>query len=436
MIIEKIAVEQLNPAKYNPRIALKAGDSEYEKLKRSIAEFGYVEPVIWNKTTGNVVGGHQRLTVMKDLGEKLIDCVVVELDELKEKALNVALNKIQGDWDNTKLSELLTELDASAFDITLTGFEATEVEELMDSFYSHEAVEDDFDYQEAEETAKENSKQDNSLVHDGDVFKLGEHMMYCASSSDEVAVAKFLKGKKIQCTVTSPPNCGSKEYEVNGIDKWLDKVKKVIKVATKYSEIAVMTMQDLYNTGTQFIEPSTAQLTTEFIEQGMRPIWMRVWKKTQTKTSASNYHLNTNKPIPQYEYIGAFTGKNQDDYNDQEYTWVSAFANHSYKFVKRLSKDERKKWGYAGIWEMSPIKTFSEGQTSQPIELPWRVIKMHTDKGSMVFEPFGGTGTTLIACEQTDRKCYLMEENPELCSVIIERWEQFTGEKAVKICSE
>ena len=94
MTIEKIPAARLNPAAYNPRKDLKPGDREYEKLKRSIAEFGYVEPVIWNRQTGNVVGGHQRLKVLVDMGQTEIDCVVVDLDLRREKALNIALNKI------------------------------------------------------------------------------------------------------------------------------------------------------------------------------------------------------------------------------------------------------------------------------------------------------------------------------------------------------
>ena len=134
MNIQKIKAELLNPAEYNPRRDLKPGDKEYEKLKRSITEFGYVEPVIWNKTTGNVVGGHQRLKVLLDLGQTEIDCVVVELDPLKEKALNVALNKIQGDWDETKLAELMADLDSTAFDVSFTGFDADEVDALLNKF--------------------------------------------------------------------------------------------------------------------------------------------------------------------------------------------------------------------------------------------------------------------------------------------------------------
>ena len=92
MDIQKIPAAWLNPAAYNPRKDLKPGDKEYEKLKRSIAEFGFVEPVIWNRQTGNVVGGHQRLKVLLDMGVTDIDCVVIDLDLQREKALNIALN--------------------------------------------------------------------------------------------------------------------------------------------------------------------------------------------------------------------------------------------------------------------------------------------------------------------------------------------------------
>ena len=98
MKIERRKVDELKAAEYNPRKDLRPGDAEYEKLKRSIQEFGYVDPVIWNKRTGTVVGGHQRLKVMKDLGYEEVDCVVVDLDEKKEKALNIALNKISASY--------------------------------------------------------------------------------------------------------------------------------------------------------------------------------------------------------------------------------------------------------------------------------------------------------------------------------------------------
>lgn len=132
MIIQKIPIEQINPAPYNPRKDLKPGDVEYEKLKRSIKEFDFIEPLVWNKRTSVLIGGHQRLKVLKDLGYKEVDVSVVDLDTIKEKALNIALNKIEGEWDFVKLKELLVELDTGDFDVTLTGFGEEDLKRLID----------------------------------------------------------------------------------------------------------------------------------------------------------------------------------------------------------------------------------------------------------------------------------------------------------------
>ena len=120
MELTRKRIDELIPAPYNPRQDIKPGDGEYEKLKRSLEEFGYVEPVIWNARTGYVVGGHQRLKVLRELGETEIDCVVVDMPESQEKALNIALNKISNDWDGEKLSALLEELQNEDIDLTLT----------------------------------------------------------------------------------------------------------------------------------------------------------------------------------------------------------------------------------------------------------------------------------------------------------------------------
>ena len=131
MEIKKIQTDKLSPARYNPRKDLQPGDPEYEKLKRSMQEFGYVEPIVWNERTGNIIGGHQRLKVLIELGMQEVDCVVVDLDEAKEKALNIALNKVSGKWNTALLKDLLLELDTGSFDITITGFDEEEIEALM-----------------------------------------------------------------------------------------------------------------------------------------------------------------------------------------------------------------------------------------------------------------------------------------------------------------
>ncbi len=133
MTIERIPVSQLSAAAYNPRKDLKPGDVEYEKLRRSIAEFGYVEPIVWNRRTGNVVGGHQRLKIITAGGAAEVDVSVVDLDEPREKALNIALNKISGEWDDSKLADLLAELQRdTTVDETLSGFDYAEIDKQLD----------------------------------------------------------------------------------------------------------------------------------------------------------------------------------------------------------------------------------------------------------------------------------------------------------------
>ncbi|MCR8981628.1 ParB N-terminal domain-containing protein [Brevibacillus laterosporus] len=135
MDIRLLPIDKINPAPYNPRVDLQPGDVEYEKLKRSIEDFGYVEPLVWNQRTGNLVGGHQRYKILvNEQGRREVEVSVVDLDEQKEKALNIAMNKISGDWDEEKLSQVLADLQDSDLDVTLTGFDEEEITELIEQF--------------------------------------------------------------------------------------------------------------------------------------------------------------------------------------------------------------------------------------------------------------------------------------------------------------
>lgn len=131
MEIKLMRLADIKLAGYNPRKDLKPGDPDYEKLKRSIEEFDCVEPLVWNKRSKRLIGGHQRLKILKEQGVKEFEVSVVDLEEQREKALNVALNKIQGNWDFTKLADLMVELDDGEFDLELTGFDIKEIEAIM-----------------------------------------------------------------------------------------------------------------------------------------------------------------------------------------------------------------------------------------------------------------------------------------------------------------
>ena len=130
----------------------------------SIEQFGYVEPVIWNATTGCVVGGHQRLKVLQDMGMTEVDCVVVELDVEHEKALNVALNKISGEWDNDKLALLIADLQGADFDVSLTGFEPAELDDLFKDDVKDSIKDDDFDVDFIKKQSTELTEFDENLA--------------------------------------------------------------------------------------------------------------------------------------------------------------------------------------------------------------------------------------------------------------------------------
>lgn len=139
-MLKSIPIEKLNRAAYNPRIELDETMKEYWALRKSIETFGNVEPIVWNERTGNVVGGHQRLKVLEDIGAKEVDCFVVDLSDEDEKVLNLALNKIKGEWDYEKLEDLLAEID----DKELTGFSADELSVILAE--NEEGIDEDFDF--------------------------------------------------------------------------------------------------------------------------------------------------------------------------------------------------------------------------------------------------------------------------------------------------
>jgi ParB-like chromosome segregation protein Spo0J len=168
MEIKTIPISKINPVDYNPRKDLQPSDPEYKKLKKSLTEFDCIEPLVWNEKTGNLVGGHQRLKVLKEMGRAEVEVSIVRLDDAKEKALNLALNKISGEWDLPRLKDLLEEINTGAFDIEITGFDDKEIEELMTQFHvpGEGLTDDDAIPEQVEPTCKT-----------GDLWQLGGYII-------------------------------------------------------------------------------------------------------------------------------------------------------------------------------------------------------------------------------------------------------------------
>lgn len=163
--IQKMNLKDIEPAEYNPRVDLNEYDDEYQKIKNSIEQFGYVDPIIWNKRTNTIVGGHQRYTVLRDLGYETADVSVVDMDEQNEMALNIALNKVEGEWDRAKLKQVLDELEEDK--MSFTGFDDDEISSIMNDIDIN-----DFFEEEEKQPERNDDEQDSKLDRSNELLKL------------------------------------------------------------------------------------------------------------------------------------------------------------------------------------------------------------------------------------------------------------------------
>lgn len=437
MEIKKLAVDDLNAAEYNPRKDLKAGDAEYEKLKRSIEEFGYVEPVIWNKRTGNVVGGHQRLKVLRDLGHTEVDCVVVDLDDRKEKALNVALNKISGDWDAEKLTALLKDLDASGLDVTMTGFDLAEVQELFGSGNMENVKEDDFDADAAADAI------DRPITKMGDLWLLGQHRLLCGDCTDIKDVVRLMDGEMADVMVTDPP------YNIN-YGSALEGKSEGRTIGRKESVIANDNMSDedfhefLYSFYKQAFAvmkkgaslyvfhstKETVNFTQAMEKAGFKYAQTLVWLKNHFTLGRQDYQW-IHEPI----LYGWKEGEGHYFIDDR--TIASVFEdvptdlNKMTKAELAAALEKVYSLPSSVIRVDKPVKS-PDHPTMKPIVLCAKLIYNSCHEYETVYEPFGGSGSTLIAAEQLNRKCRVIELEPKYCDVIVRRYREYNPDGAVR----
>lgn len=387
MDIVKKNVKDLIPADYNPRKDLQPGDPEYEKLKRSIEEFGYVEPVIWNKKTKRVVGGHQRLKVLIASGITEVDCVAVNFSEEKEKALNVALNKIIGAWDKDKLALLITDLQGADFDVTLTGFDPEELDDLFKDSLKDGIKDDDFDVE--EELKKP------AITKPGDLWHLGRHALLCADSTKKESYDKLTGDKKMQLTVTDPPynvdyegSAGKIKNDNMADDAFyqflLDAFICMNEVMTDDASIYV------FHADTEGLNFRRA-----FSDAGFYLSGCCIWKKQSLVLGRSPYQWQ-HEPVL--------------------YGWKKKGKHVWYTGRKEST-----------IWEFDKPKKNADHPTMKPVPLMAYPIMNSSMTGCTVLDPFGGSGSTLIACEQTDRTCYMIELDEKFCDVVVKRYIEQVG---------
>lgn len=435
MNIEKISVGELKAASYNPRKDLKPGDAEYEKLKRSIQEFGYVEPVIWNKRTGTVVGGHQRLKVMKDLGYEEVDCVVVDLDEQKEKALNIALNKISGEWDEGLLASLLKDLDNNGYDITFTGFDLAEAQELFGSGSFENVHEDEFD---AESAAAEIVE---PKTRRGDLWLIGKHRLLCGDCTLDNDVAKLMDGREADVMVTDPPY--NVDYGSAIIGKNKSKTRAESSIANDnmsdddFHQFLLAFYKAAYGVMKKgaplYVFHSTKEtvnFTRAMEEAGFKYAQTLVWLKNHFTLGRQDYQW-IHEPI----LYGWKEGAGHYFIGDRNLPTVfEEFKENPNKLNKAELVELLTKILDIPTTVIKDNKPSRSGDhpTMKPITLCAKLIYNSSHEGDTVFEPFGGSGSTLIAAEQLNRRCCAIELEPKYCDVIVRRYKELCPEIEVK----
>ena len=397
MNIRMIPAARLNPAKYNPRKDLKPGDPEYEKLLRSVSEFGYVEPVIWNERTGNIVGGHQRFKILKQLGYAEIQCVVVDLPEQREKALNIALNKITGEFEMEMLSDLLYDLQESDFDATLTGFDLAEMDRIFQKQgrSGKGVVEDDFDA-DAEAAAIV-----TPITLPGDVWLVGRHRLMCGDSTDLKQVARLMDGRQARMVFTDPPW---------NVDYGADAKHPSWKSRQIMNDN--MTQEDFY----EFLVDACKSIASACEPGALVYLVMsaKEWGSIMSAMQRAGFHWSSTIIWVKDKFV-----LSRKDYNTQyEPMWFGWLAG-SRRLMELRDKTQ------SDIWEIPRPQRSEEHPTMKPVALVARALQNSSRYGDPVLDVFGGSGTTLIACEQTDRLCYTMELDPKYCDVILRRFSSF-----------
>ena len=387
MKITKRKIKDLIRAEYNPR---KITPVEEFDLRESLMRFGLVEPIIINinkERKDIVIGGHQRLKIWEELGNDEIDCNQIDLTLDKERELNIRLNKNGGSFDDDLIKEYF-----DYEELTEWGFTPDELfepdEKTIDGL-----IEDD-----------EIPEVKESKVKQGDIWQLGEHRIMCGDSTSSDDVEKLMNGEKADMVFTDPPYgvsyTGGLKDGNNGLENNNRQMIKNDDVDLYYQAVAIA---NNFSNGVVFM--FYADTVPFGLYRGIEDVKgeivaLIIWKKKGGYGALGAAYKPNHEPCIIWKPKGTKTN-----------------------FIGSTTETR--------VWEIDKDGKNKLHPTQKPIEVSLRAIKNH--KADIVLDMFLGSGSTLIAAEKLNRKCYGMELDEKYCDVIIERWEQFTGKKAEKI---
>lgn len=397
--VEWLPIDQLIPYVNNARTHSK---DQIAEIAGSIKEFGFNDPIAIDGLKG-IIAGHGRLEAAKLLG--LTEVPTIQLGHLtreQQKAYVLAHNRIalNAGWDSALLSIELQELKDAGFDISQLGFDDAEIETLLNPETISEGLSDDEAIPEVD---------CYPVTKLGDTWILGNHRLRCGDSTQLSDVDALVRDAKPNLMVTDPP------YGVNYDPAWRDEAglgvgERSLGKVENDDKVDWTDAYSLFNGDVAYVWHAglySGDVASHLINCGFKVISQIIWVKQHFALSRGDYHWQHE---PCWYVVRDGKNHNWKGARDQATTWDimnnNAFGN------------------------ADPEKTVGHG-TQKPLECMTRPLLNNSSPGDHVYDPFGGSGTTLIACEKHDRKCLMMELSPLYCDVIIKRWQDFTGSKAV-----
>lgn len=433
MEIKTVKINELKPHPKNPRVH---PDSAIDKLVRSIKEFGWTNPILVSKD-GYILAGHARLKAAEKAGIQEVPVIYLELEGAKAEAYLIADNRLQDetDWDLPKLKDLLQELDTGEFDLELTGFDMGEIEDLMTQFHVPEEIIED----EVPEPPEE------PITKPGDLWILGKHRLLCGDSTKAKDVERLMNGEKADMVFTDPPynvNYGDKASMLEKYQKGhsnVNSIKNDNMDNDDFLRFLTSAFKNIYSAlcpgGPFYIchaETTGLEFRKAVINSGLLLKQCLIWVKNILVLGRQDYQwihepiLYGWKPGAAHKWYGGF---NKTTVIEDRPNLRKMKKEELIKFAEELLEG---KHHTTVIREDKPTKSV-EHPAMKPVKLVGYLINNSSKIGDKVLDIFGGSGSTLIAAEQLDRACYIMELEPAYCDVIVQRWENFTGQKAVLV---